>query len=79
MTMLSFRLPSEDLADVDRWAERLGVDRSELVREAVRRYLVRLRSEAEELTGDAEPPPSLASLPAWGTSEEWAEWADATG
>jgi predicted transcriptional regulator len=43
MTMFSFRVDSAEAEETTRWAERLGVDRSELLREALHRYLVRLR------------------------------------
>jgi antitoxin MazE2 len=35
-TMLSFRVDDDDAAAPDAWAERLGVERSELLREALR-------------------------------------------
>jgi hypothetical protein len=31
--MLSFRVDDEDVAEADRWAARLGVERSELLQE----------------------------------------------
>jgi Arc/MetJ-type ribon-helix-helix transcriptional regulator len=82
MTTLSFRVTSEYADDVQRWVERLGVDRSELLREALRRYLVRLQGEAG--AGDWEVPPteserSLAEIADWGPPEDWSDWADATG
>ncbi len=43
MTMLSFRVADEDADRVQAWAERLGVDRSEVLREALRQHLLRLR------------------------------------
>ena len=45
MTMLSFRTDDQDAANAQRWSERLGIDRSELLREALRRHLLRLASE----------------------------------
>jgi mRNA interferase MazF len=42
--MLSFRVPDDQAAEAQRWAEALGVDRSELLREALRRHLVGLRA-----------------------------------
>ena len=39
MTMLSFRVENKDAAEIQRWAETLGVDRSELLRDALRRHL----------------------------------------
>ena len=45
MTMLSFRADERDADSVQRWAERLGVDRSALLRDALRLHLVRLSGE----------------------------------
>lgn len=83
MTMLSFRVDDEEAADVQRWAERLGMDRSELLREALHRHLVRLRAEneidawaAQPLTDDES---ALAEISDWGPAEDWSDWADAAG
>ena len=83
MTMLSFRLEDEDAVRVDAWAARLGVDRSELLREAVRRHLLRLASE-DDATAWAEQPldegeRSLERIADWGPAEDWSDWADAAG
>jgi predicted transcriptional regulator len=83
MTMLSFRVDDAEAADAQRWAERLGVDRSELLREALRRHLDRLTSEndaerwAEQPLDDGER--ALAGVADWGPAEDWSDWADATG
>jgi len=45
MTMLSFRVEDADATQVQEWAERLGVDRSELLRDALHRHLDHLASE----------------------------------
>ncbi len=83
MTMLSFRVEDEEAADAQRWAERLGVDRSELLREALHRYLVRLRAEDDikawtklPLTADEA---AFTEIADWGPAEDWSDWADATG
>ena len=47
MTMLSFRVDDREANEVQRWAEALGIDRSELLREALRRHLNRLESEGD--------------------------------
>lgn len=83
MTMLSFRVDEVDATEAQRWAERLGVDRSQLLREALRRHLDRLASE-----GDAERwleapmdegERALAAVADWGPAEDWSDWADAAG
>ena len=83
MTMLSFRVGDEEAAAAQLWAERLGVDRSELLREALHRHLVRLHAEgdieawrAAPLTDDEQ---SLAGIADWGPAEDWSDWTDATG
>jgi hypothetical protein len=82
MTMLSFRVDEEDADQVQAWALRLGVDRSELLREALRRHLLRLASENDAVTWVAQPleanERSLAAIAEWGPAEDWSDWADAT-
>ena len=81
MTMLSFRVGDEEAAEAQQWAERLGVDRSQLLREALRRHLLQLASEHDATTwverplDDAEK--SLAEIADWGPAEDWSDWADA--
>lgn len=83
MTMLSFRVGEADAAEVQQWAETLGVDRSELLREALHRHLVRLRSQLDAQTWEEMPPTpaeqSLGEVADWGPAEDWSDWADATG
>lgn len=82
MTMLSFRVDDDDAKRAQIWAERLGVDRSELLREALRRHLLRLASEVEAQTWTESPPDeagqSLSEIADWGAAEDWSDWADAT-
>lgn len=84
MTMLSFRVDERDADEAQRWAELLGVDRSELLREALRRHLDRLASEGDADRWDAQPPDegeqALARIAEWGPAEDWSDWAvDAAG
>jgi len=80
MTMLSFRVEEGEAADVQQWAERLGIDRSELLRDALHRHLVRLRSELEIEAWAAAPHSddegALAEIADWGPAEDWTDWAD---
>ena len=80
MTMFSFRVDEAEAEEARRWAKRLGVDRSQLLRDALHRYLVRLRAEEDveawlrkPLTPDEE---SLAEIADWGPAEDWSEWAN---
>jgi predicted transcriptional regulator len=82
MTMLSFRVDDEEAARAQAWAERLGVDRSELLRDALRRHLLRLASENDAVTWLEQPldegERSFAAVADWGPAEDWSDWADAT-
>lgn len=79
MTMLSFRVEDRDAEEAQRWAEALGVDRSELLREALRRHLDRLASEGDADRWAASPPDegerSLGDIAEWGPAEDWSDWA----
>ena len=81
MTMLSFRVDDDDAAAVQRWADELGVDRSSLLRDAVRQHLNRLVSEHDAERWEAVPldqgESALAAIADWGPAEDWADWADA--
>jgi hypothetical protein len=84
MTMLSFRVADMEAAEAQEWADRLGVDRSELLREALHRHLVALRGELEAHRYEEVPPTdselALGEVADWGPAEEWSDWsADATG
>jgi len=83
MTMFSFRVDDEDAADVEQWASVLGIGRSEFLREALHRHLIRLRSEVDSQTWASAPLTSgeqaLSEIADWGPAEDWSEWADATG
>ena len=84
MTMLSFRVDDRDADAVQRWAEALGVDRSELLREALRRHLDRLASEGDAERWNARPldegEQALAEIAEWGPAEDWSDWdVDAAG
>lgn len=80
MTMLSFRTDEEEAARATRWADRLGIDRSELLRQALRRHLGQLAAgeevgiwEKNPLTPDEA---SLGEIAEWGPAEDWSDWVD---
>lgn len=81
MTMLSFRVDDEVAAEAQAWADRCGVDRSELLRDALRRHLVRLAAEGEAEIWEASPlddgERSLNAIADWGPAEDWSDWVDA--
>jgi hypothetical protein len=80
--MLSFRVDDGDADRAQAWSERLGVDRSELLRDALRLYLIRLAGEddarawAEHPLDDGEQ--SFGNIADWGPAEDWSDWVDAT-
>ena len=80
MTMLSFRVDDDDAEAVQRWADELGVDRSALLRDAVRRHLNRLESEVDVDRWAATPidpgEMALGAIADWGPAEEWSDWAE---
>jgi predicted transcriptional regulator len=79
--MLSFRVDDECAKATQAWADRLGVDRSELLRDALRRHLQRLASELDAQIWSQAPldqaERSLAEIADWGPAEDWSDWADA--
>ena len=81
MTMFSFRIDDSEAAEVQRWAERLGVDRSEFLRDALRHHLVRLAGEHDVQAWTDQPldagEASLGQVADWGPAEDWLDWADA--
>ncbi len=82
MTLFSFRVDDDEAAHVQHWAERLGIDRSELLRDAVHRHLLRLASEDDATRWEKQPldegERSLTEIAEWGPAEDWSDWADAT-
>ena len=77
--MVSFRADEEDVAAADRWAERLGVERSELLRDALAGHIARLAAEGDASAYEAEPftvdEVALDDADAWGPAEDWFDWA----
>jgi hypothetical protein len=77
MTMLSFRVDDSEAADAQIWARRLGIDRSELLRQALHRHLVRLASENDAVTWAERPldpgEQALADIADWGPAEDWSD------
>jgi hypothetical protein len=81
MTMLSFRVAAEDAERAQRWADRLGLERSTLLRDALRLHLVRLAGEhdadAWAAIPQTEDESALGEIADWGPAEDWSGWADA--
>jgi predicted transcriptional regulator len=83
MTMLSFRVSDDEAAEVQRWAEALGTDRSEILRDALHRHLAGLSSERDAEAWVRAPltdsERSLEGIADWGPAEDWTDWDDAAG
>ena len=79
MTMLSFRVADHEANEAQQWAKTLGIDRSELLREALRRYLNQLASEGDADLWTATPldegERALGEIADWGPAEDWSDWA----
>jgi hypothetical protein len=82
MTMISFRVDDHEATAAQRWADELGIDKSELLREALHRHLTRLASEHDAETWLHQPlthdESAIGLIAEWGPAEDWADWADAT-
>ena len=82
MTMFSFRVDDDEAEEARRWAERLSLGRSELLRDALHTYLVRLRAEDDINAWIRKPLApdelSLAEVSDWGPAEDWTDWTDET-
>jgi len=78
MTMFSFRVEEDEAEEARRWADRLEIDRSQLLRDALHRYLVRLRAESDIESWIRKPmsaaESSLADVADWGPAEDWSDW-----
>jgi hypothetical protein len=76
--MVSFRAEEDDVTAADRWAKVLGVERSELLRDALAAYLTRLAAEQEALAYEREPftedEVALVAADDWGPAEDWSDW-----
>jgi hypothetical protein len=77
--MVSFRADDDDVAEADRWAAALGIERSELLREALAGHLARLSAgeEAEAYLRQpfTEAESALDDADDWGPAEDWSDWA----
>ena len=81
MTMISFRVDADEATAAQRWADELGIEKSELLREALHRHLTRLASERDAAAWVEQPltddESAIGQIAQWGPAEDWADWADA--
>ena len=82
MTMMSFRVDEKEAVHAQQWADQLGVDKSQLLRDALHRHLSRLASEHDAATWSKDPLTddelALTEIADWGVADDWSDWADAT-
>ncbi len=78
-TMVSFRVDEDDVRRVDEWANRLHVDRTTLLRDALMAYLSRLAGEHDAAAYQRQPLTdeelALAGAEDWGPAEDWSDLA----
>src|SRR5262249_29994530 len=83
MTMLRLRVADTHAAERQRVAEGPGLERAELLRDALHRHLTRLRSEMDVENWERLPlsdsERSLERIADWGPAEDWTDWDDAAG
>jgi hypothetical protein len=79
MTMMSFRVDHDEASRAQQWADQLGIDKSELLREALHRHLVRLASENDARIWAEQPltidEQGVGVIAAWGPAEDWSDWS----
>ena len=77
--MVTFRAEEDDVVAADRWAAILGVERSQLLRDALAGHLARLSAEGEVLAYEEQPftddEVAFDTTDAWGPAEDLADWA----
>jgi hypothetical protein len=82
MTMLSFRVDDTQAAETVLWANKLGIDKSDLLRTALHRHLVRLASEEDSRIWQEMPlsddEVALSTIADWGVAEDWSDWSNET-
>lgn len=76
---VEFSVRDEEAQEASRWATTLGIARSELLREALRRHLVSLAASTEADTNagvslDSDDL-SIAAIADWGPAEDWSDWS----
>ena len=83
MATLSFRASDRQVSALRQSAEQMGITQSQLLRDALRRYLIRLRAEHDIEAWNATPLTEeekiFAEIADWGPIEDWSDWADAKG
>ena len=79
MTKLSFHVTDTDAESATFWANKLGIDKSALLRSALHRHLVCLASEEDSRIWQEMPlsddEVALSTIADWGVAEDWSDWS----
>ena len=80
MTMVSFRVPPQQVEKAKECAEYIGVALSELYREALRRHINAILAERDaeiyEKMPLTEEELALCDVQYWLPAEDWSDWID---
>lgn len=79
MTTLIFHVSDSEAESVAIWADKLGIDKSDLLRTALHRHLVKLASEEDARIWLEMPLTdgefALSAVADWGVAEDWSDWS----
>ena len=79
MTTLSFHVSDSEAESVAIWADKLGIEKSDLLRAALHRHLVKLASEEDSRIWLEMPLTdgefALSAVADWGVAEDWSDWS----
>ena len=78
MTTLSFHVSDSEAESVAIWADKLGIEKSDLLRAALHRHLIKLASEEDSRIWLEMPLTdgefALSAIADWGVAEDWSDW-----
>ena len=79
MTTLSFHVSDSEAESVAIWADKLGIEKSDLLRAALHRHLIKLASEEDSRIWLEMPLTdgefALSAVADWGVAEDWSDWS----
>lgn len=78
--MMSFRANDSEAAKAQEWADALGIDKSELLRDALHRHLVQLASQNDAKLWKTNPlteeEAAIGQIADWGPADDWSDWGE---
>lgn len=79
--MISLRMSEADAKTLEEGSTRLGKDRSEIIRSAIRRHMALVAAEDDVDAWTRKPltpaEVSMSEVAFWGPDEDWSDWVDA--